>query len=197
MNDAEAKTGVANEPGTRELGAPPGPDPREPNEERVPPSEPADDWALERARRELELLRERIAQLDDKGRTDAEQERRLREDLQAAREALDASERRRQIDQELFEAHASDLETARLLTEIAVSRMEKADVASAVRELRRRKPHLFRRGPLRVVGGSSAAPEAPRELDDEGSRLTTYAADARVSGDRMALLRYLRAKRGD
>ena len=198
MNETQNNEQRAGEPANREQLAPPGPDPREPGEERVPPSsEPADDWALARARRELELLRERVAELEATARASAGQERALRGTLDQAREALDASERRRQIDQELYEARASDLETARLLTEMAVSRMEKADVARAVRELRRRKPHLFRAAPLRIAGSAAGAPEVPGGPVEDGTCLSAIAEDARASGDRMALLRYLRARRGE
>lgn len=120
----------------------------------------------------------------------AELERQLRE----AREALDASERRRQIERALGESDTVDIETASLLTEAAVAQMDEPDVAIAIEELRRRKPFLFRASP---------APAAPRgiamrpagEPGDDGAALDGLADRARQSGDRRELLRYLRQRR--
>lgn len=106
--------------------------------------------------------------------------------LAAAREMADASERKRRIDRELWAEGAVDLETVALLTEAAVAGMEKADVAAAVKDLRRRKPFLFRTGPAGGAMGGRV----------EGEGLTAAAEEARESGDRNALLRYLRLKRG-
>jgi len=108
--------------------------------------------------------------------------------LAQAREALDASERKRQIERELSQEGAVDLETAAMLTEAAVAGMDKADVRAAVADLRKRKPFLFRAGPSRgssVMGGQLPA-----------DPLADAAAAARDSGDRRALLRYLRLRRG-
>jgi hypothetical protein len=106
--------------------------------------------------------------------------------LARAREALDASERRRSIERQLTEQGAIDLETASLLTEAAVAGMDTPDLARAVGELKRRKPFLFRSVPHRsVMAGEIGAEPA----------LEHAAAAARESGDRGALLRYLRLRR--
>jgi len=108
--------------------------------------------------------------------------------LAEAREALDATERKRQIERELWQEGAVDVETVAMLTEAAVAGMPKADVRAAVADLRKRKPFLFRTGSARgsgVMGG-----QAP------GDHLSDAAAQARESGDRRALLRYLRLRRG-
>lgn len=110
--------------------------------------------------------------------------------LAQAREALDAAERRHQIDLLLIESEAIDLEAARLLTELSVSQMESKDAASAVADLKRRKPYLFRRMATRTPAGAAMSAAA-----GEGWPLEEAAAAAR-SGDRGALLRYLRARRG-
>ena len=107
--------------------------------------------------------------------------------LVEAREALDAAERKRTIDRELVRQGAIDVETAALLTEAAVSGMEKKDVKGAVAELRRGKPYLFH-----VATRASAMGGVPSEV----SPLEDAAAEARESGDRRALLRYLRMRRG-
>lgn len=113
----------------------------------------------------------------------------LERDLMTAREALDASERSRRIDAALVEADAVDLETARLLTEMAVAQMDEPDVQLAVEDLRRKKGFLFRRRRpgSAAVTGSIAAPGRDRAAE--------AALDAAVSGDRAALLAYLRARR--
>ena len=107
--------------------------------------------------------------------------------LTQAREALDAAERRRSIERQLAEQGAIDVETASLLTEAAVAGMEKPDLARAVGELKKRKPFLFR-SPAR----RSAMAAEPGEGD---APLVSAAAEARASGDRSALLRYLRLRR--
>lgn len=140
---------------------------------------------------------------------------RAKADLDAAHETIDACERRREIDQALWEAGAADLETARLLTEIAVSRMETPDVRAAVAELAAGKPFLFRRARpgtgLRGIagdalpgaaapsggsgGGSGVMSALPRE-EPGALELAAIADEAAATGDRAALLRYLRLRRG-
>ncbi len=108
--------------------------------------------------------------------------------LSQAREALDAAERKRQIERELWQEGAVDVETASMLTEAAVAGMKPGDVRVAIADLKKRKPFLFRTAPARgsgVMGGQSV-----------GDYLVAAAAEARESGDRRALLRYLRLRRG-
>jgi hypothetical protein len=107
--------------------------------------------------------------------------------LSEAREALDAAERKTSIDRELVRQGAIDVETAALLTETAVASMEKPDVKAAIGDLRRGKPFLFRTAPR--ASAMSGTPSEVSPLDDA-------AAAARESGDRRALLRYLRMRRG-
>ncbi len=123
--------------------------------------------------------------------------------LAQTREALDAAERRHQIDLALVEADTVDLETARLLTEVAVSQMDDRDVALAVRDLRQRKPFLFKAGAKTDPRTGSA--RTSRHLGAMGARgpatqqspLKAFATEAAATGDRAALLRYLRARRGE
>jgi len=107
--------------------------------------------------------------------------------LGESREALDAAERRREIERELARQGALDIETAALLTETAVAGMDKADAKTAIGELKRSKPFLFR-APARASAMSGAV--------EAESGLESAAAAARESGDRRALLRYLRMRRG-
>ena len=74
-----------------------------------------------------------------------------------------------------------------MLTEAVVAQMDEPDVASAVEELRRRKSFLFTT-PRRT----SAMSGHTEPVDDP---LADAAEQARVSGDRRVLLRYLRLKR--
>lgn len=163
-------------------GGPPPPAP-------PPPGEDSDVTAEQRWRRKAQeaealaqQLRERLAAVS--------------EELAACREALDACERRHNTDLALLEAGAVDLETARLLTEATVARMSGADVATAVADLRRSKPFLFRRArepgatQRDAVAGMAASAASPSG-DDAASALEAAA----LTGDRAALLRYLRLRR--
>lgn len=117
--------------------------------------------------------------------------------LAQTREALDAVERRGEIDRALVKADAIDVETVRLLTELTVQEMDGGDVEAAVADLRRRKPFLFRNGAGSRPGSVSAAMSGrTRQAGSEGERLVEAAEVAARSGDRGALLRYLRARRG-
>lgn len=106
---------------------------------------------------------------------------------------LESAETKRQIERELFEADALDLEACCLLTEAAVSQMDEPDVGLAVRELRTRKPYLFHGGG-EASGGGDRATMLPAAHGGDG--LEEMASSARASGDRAALLRYLRQRRG-
>lgn len=112
--------------------------------------------------------------------------------LSEARASVSRVERLGEIDRELTAARAVDLETARLLTEAVVAEMDEPDVASAVRELRDRKPFLFGGRGQGTGGGVSMSPAGG---DVGGGSLGAMAQHARSSGDRSELLRYLRARR--
>ena len=117
----------------------------------------------------------------------------LEAQLSQAHEALDASERQRAIDLALIESDAVDVETARLLTEIAVTQMDEPDVALAVSELKLRKPFLFRRG--RSGGVSAMGALGPVDHAGSVNGLEEAAEAAMASGDRSSLLTYLRMRR--
>lgn len=107
-------------------------------------------------------------------------------ELAAAQHA--AAERARQVEKALADHGAVDVETASLLLERTLAAAPSDDVPGAVAELRRRKPFLFGASP-RASAMSAAAPSSP-------DTLATLADEARATGDRGALLRYLRHKRG-
>jgi len=117
----------------------------------------------------------------------AEKTSKLDEQAQAIREL----EQERAIDEALIEAHAVDLETARLLTGMALGEMDEPDVERAVAELRERKPFLFRR----VARGTGAL--SPRDVTaaPASERLSRAAEEACASGQRQDVLRYLRLRR--
>jgi len=119
-----------------------------------------------------------------------EQVQTLNDELAAARQTIDALERRQRIDALLADQEAVDLEAARLLTEVAVAEMPDADLASAVAELKRDRPYLFR-SPTR---GMHAGVMAPRSEPEPTAPLQAAEQAAR-SGDRRDLLRYLRLRR--
>lgn len=118
--------------------------------------------------------------------------------LAEARAAIDVVERRHRIDLALIESGAHDLETARLLTELAVASMEAPDVDAAVADLRRAKPFLFRAAPIAPPAAAAHAPDAgamggaPLEPAGAAARAADEAAR---TGSRAALLRYLRERR--
>lgn len=138
-------------------------------------------WQTERARAE----QAEQAALDFRTRL-----REAESALAQSREALDAAERRHQIDLLLIEQETVDLESSRLLTELALTQMPERDVAMAVGDLRRRKPFLFRS--RRHTGAGAAMSAASARSPSEQA-----ATEAARSGDRGALLRYLRARRGE
>ncbi len=108
--------------------------------------------------------------------------------LDEARRALARSEQRRQVEQSLAEASPIDPEAALILVEHALSGMPEPDVKAAVGQLRRSRPWLFR--PASSAAAASAA------IGVSGADAVDNAArEAAASGDRRALLRYLRARR--
>lgn len=118
-------------------------------------------------RRELGEAQERIASL----------EARLTEQSRAI-----------EIERLLVEAGTVDLETARVLVD---RRLAAGDVApdAAVRALVSAKGYLFRSAQPVASAVSGAPSRAPDELDE-------LAIEARQTGDRRAVLRYLRRRRG-
>jgi len=119
----------------------------------------------------------------------AETERRLG----ASQALMAALERRRALDAALLGAGAIDIESARLLAEAAMPQGEEADIGEVVDALRARKPHLF--ASVRVGRAAPVSSVMAGEVG-AGDALAEAAKEARVSGDRRALLKYLRARRG-
>ena len=114
----------------------------------------------------------------------------LRERYDQSQQTITALERRQRIDALLAESDPIDLDAARLLTEVAVSAMDEPDLASAVDDLRRHKPYLFR---ARQEEPSVA--QSPRLPEEHGDPAHCAHEAAQQSGDRRDLLRYLRLRR--
>jgi hypothetical protein len=123
----------------------------------------------------------------------------LRAELRKARIALAQSETRRHAQRLLLEARTIDLDAATLLIESALKPAPDIDAESApdakaitraVEDLRRRKPVLFR-APGGGGGGGAMSPHITRSAAAP-AELLQHAA---TTGDRNALIRYLRARR--
>lgn len=114
----------------------------------------------------------------------------LEAQLNETRQSLERAERRRSIDQLLAESDAIDLDAARLLTEAAVAGMSAPDAKLAVEDLRRHKPWLFRQRPSAAAGAMPARSSASSSTPAQRAAIS-----AAATGDRNALLRYLRLRR--
>ncbi|MEM1211882.1 MAG: hypothetical protein AAGI68_06225 [Planctomycetota bacterium] len=115
----------------------------------------------------------------------------LHEQLRQREAQIAQLERRQQIDARLTEADPLDLGTARLLTEAAIQHMDEPDIETAVTELRRDKPWLFR-----TQGTPQAFPFAPEANPlHEPDPADEAAAHAASTGNRRDLLTYLRLRR--
>jgi len=112
----------------------------------------------------------------------------LREELDSARAAAAERDRAHELDLALSAAGAVDLDTARLLAQRAALDDPDAPPADLVHLLTREKPFLFSR---RGADASSMAPVA----DHAPRHALSAARDAAATGDRAALLDYLRARR--
>jgi hypothetical protein len=129
-----------------------------------------------------------------------ERTRELEAELVTARVALteahagaETAQRRHQITLALVDHGALDLEAAMLVAEAALAAAEArgtaGTVASVVADLRRQRPALFRTPQVRrtSVMSGELPPQPPQEL---------AITEARRTGDRRALMHYLRLRRG-
>lgn len=124
----------------------------------------------------------------------------LEQQLATARAELDQERLARQIESELQRAGATETEaTAALLRERvrdARAAGKEVDVRTLVMEMKKSKAALFggaERTNVSPPGGATGVPRVPRA----GVQAAQQAAEeARESGDRRALLRYLRLRRG-
>jgi len=117
----------------------------------------------------------------------------LRSALDESRTMLIESERRRHVDSALTELRSVDLETARVMLEGSIGgEADEGTIRKAAAELRRKKPFLFR-SCATPSGGSSMGGRPRRGADP----LESHARAATETGDRKALMRYLRVRRDE
>ncbi len=114
---------------------------------------------------------------------------RSRAELEKLRAELEAQRTAGEIDAALAGSEIVDLDVGRLLVRRAMAETPGTGATEAVAQLRRRKPHLFSQRPTHA--GAMGARQAGGGRD----ALTDLAARARGTGDRRALLDYLRARR--
>ncbi len=114
----------------------------------------------------------------------------IKDTLAQARERLDTTQQQSLVQRELTAAGALDLESTTLLINRALESMPTPDVLAAVADLKQRKPMLFKQSPPPGprISAMSGAVDAPDPLG-------ALASQARDSGDRRLLMRYLRARR--
>lgn len=121
----------------------------------------------------------------------------LRTTLEQTRDALDANERRREIELAVSSAGAIDIDTALLLVQTAMKDRGPEELGAVIEEVKRSKPFLFddRRGASEGAGVGVGVMSA--EPSRGGEALASLAEEARATGDRRALLRYLQARRSN
>jgi len=117
----------------------------------------------------------------------------LRATLEQTREALAANERRRGVELAVSAAGAIDVDVAVMMVEAAMKDRGPEELDAVIDEMQRSKPFLFEQRRSATGGAGVMSPETSRG----GEALATLADEARASGDRRALLRYLQARRGN
>lgn len=115
----------------------------------------------------------------------------LRGELESAKATLESMQKRRELEQQLIDAKAQDVETALMLVEKTLAKAPDQDIGRAVADVKQRKPHLFEPPAPR---GSGAAGPAPR-AEYPGAVEEAFAKARGAGGTRRSLLDYLRAKR--
>jgi hypothetical protein len=135
--------------------------------------------------------RGRALEAEDKLKAAEEALAALRSELETTQQTLSAFQRRREVEQALIDARASDIESALLLVETALSKSPATPVTEAIADVKSRKPHLF--APPEPSARGVMGPgrdRAPSPLED------ALDAARRAGGTRRSLLGYLRTKRG-
>lgn len=112
----------------------------------------------------------------------------LEKQLEEARKSIGQAELRSRLEREAQALDAIDSETVVLLAQAALAGMDAPDAGAVLRDLKRRKPFLFRN----AAQPSAMAPQGP---SGEDAALARALEEARASGDRRALLQYLRMRR--
>lgn len=105
----------------------------------------------------------------------------LRATVTDLQHALAGTERRGLIEKALTDNQAVDMETATLLIEVAMGGPGAANAATAVRDLRKRKPFLFHGGSVRGSAMSGAMTEGDGGMGRAAEGRRTYSGDRAAS----------------
>lgn len=162
------------EGGATPIGGSGGSQPATPDRPPAPSEEQRWQALLEEAESEIADLEARVAELESA--------------LEQARLDAERQQQTQAVQQALARAGVIDAETAALLLGPELAAEHAPDIDTLVRDLRARKPFLFA-PPSRPAPNAAMGPGAG--VDDLGDLATS----ARHSGDRAALLRYLRRRR--
>lgn len=123
----------------------------------------------------------------------------LERQLNEANQRAASIEQAHRINELLREAQAIDLDTARLLVERAMSADASRQPAAVVAEIVASKPFLFSRDAPDATssrqGPSRTGVMGPRQTDPVPAPLVEAADEARLTGRRGDVLRYLRLRR--
>lgn len=121
----------------------------------------------------------------------------LAAELADARAQLDTLTQTHALDALLADSGAIDAETVRALVNTRTTNDGASDIRALIAELKRAKPFLFAHdAPPRTPSARSAMSPAPAHPTPSFDDLDTALELAATSGDRAALLRYLRLRRG-
>ncbi len=155
--------------------------------------------------------RGRALQAEEARRALEDELSKIRGELERAKVEAESARRTREIESAVAAAGAIDVEIASLLADAALKREPDKPLSVIIAELKRRKPSVFRPagdagagsgigggggGGVGGGGGGGAMGASPREQPPDAA-LAGLLDEARRSGDRKALLRYLRARRGE
>jgi predicted nucleic acid-binding Zn-ribbon protein len=119
----------------------------------------------------------------------------LREELEAGKRTLDAIAQRREVERQLIDAKAQDVESALLLVEQTLAKGDEKDVGRVVADVKQRKPHLFEVAKVKEAVAMGAGGAGGTEKYESAVERAFEKARG-TGGTRKSLLEYLRAKRG-
>ena len=137
-------------------------------------------------------LREALAERTQVARDLADQLRTRDEELKAMHAKASRLERRGTIERGLAQAGAIDTEALALLVESRLEADEDATPQRVIAQLQRERPALFRSGTARA---SALSPSHPSQGAPGRQVVDRAREDARATGDRRALMKYLRLRR--
>ncbi|MEQ8318211.1 MAG: hypothetical protein RIE77_05550 [Phycisphaerales bacterium] len=137
-------------------------------------------------------LREALAERTQMASDLADQLRARDAQLEDLRQRSARLERRGAIERGLAQAGAIDTESLALLVESRLEGDEDATPARVIGQLQRERPALFRSSPTRA---SAMSPSHPSQGAPGRAVVDRARDDARATGDRRALMKYLRLRR--